>query len=110
MLAGFSQGGAIALHTALRYTQPLAGIMALSTYLPLAKQLVPELSAINSDIPIMMCHGTHDPVVPYHLGDDSRFFMERAGLNIDWYSYPMQHSVCADEINDISLWLQKILL
>ena len=110
VLAGFSQGGAIALHTALRYGEPLAGVMALSTYLPLAKYLESEIHEANREIPIMMCHGTHDPVVPYHLGDDSRFIMERAGLNIDWYSYPMQHSVCADEINDISLWLKKILL
>lgn len=110
VLAGFSQGGAVALYTALRYSDPLAGIIALSTYLPLANNFENEMHAANRDIPIMMCHGTHDPVVPYHLGDDSRFFMERAGLNIDWYSYPMQHSVCTDEINDISLWLQKILL
>ena len=110
ILAGFSQGGAIVLHTALRYGEPLAGIMALSTYLPLVKTFESELAAVNRDIPIMMCHGSHDPVVPYHLGDDSRHFMEQAGLKVDWHSYPMQHSVCADEINDISLWIQKILL
>lgn len=110
VIAGFSQGGAIALYTGLRYPEPLAGIMALSTYLPLAKTFENNLPDANQDTPIMMCHGTDDPIVPYHLGDDSRFFMEKAGLNIEWYSYPMQHSVCPDEINDISLWLQKVLL
>lgn len=110
VLAGFSQGGAIALFTALRYQLPLAGVMALSTYLPLAKDFEANLSDANRDIPVLMCHGTHDPVVPYHLGDDSRYFMEQAGIEVEWHSYPMQHSVCPDEINDISLWLQKILL
>lgn len=110
VLAGFSQGGAVALHTALRYKQPLAGIMALSSYLPLAKDFAKNLSEANKNIPVLMCHGTHDPVVPYHLGDDSRYFMEQAGIDVEWHSYPMQHSVCPDEINDISRWLQKILL
>jgi phospholipase/carboxylesterase len=58
----------------------------------------------------MMCHGSHDPVVPYHLGDDSRYFLEQAGIDVQWHSYSMQHGVCPDEINDISQWLQKILL
>jgi phospholipase/carboxylesterase len=110
VLAGFSQGGAIVLHTALRYPEPLAGVMALSTYLPLIQDLQEELSEANRDIPIIMCHGTDDPVVPYQLGDNSQTLMKQAGLNIDWHSYPMQHSVCPEEINDIGLWLQKILL
>ena len=110
VLAGFSQGGAIALHTALRFPRPLAGILALSTYLPLVKTFESELSEANRKIPVMMCHGSHDPVVPYQLGDDSRYFLEQAGYKIDWHSYPMQHSVCPHEINDIGQWLQKILL
>lgn len=110
VLAGFSQGGAIALHTALRYNKPLAGIMALSTYLPLVKDFAKEISEANRNIPVMMCHGTHDPVVPHHLGDDSRYFLEQQGYKVSWHEYPMQHSVCPDEINDISQWLQKILL
>lgn len=109
-LAGFSQGGAIALHTALRFHRPLAGILAMSSYLPLVKTFESELSEANRETPVMMCHGSHDPVVPYQLGDDSRYFMEQAGVKIDWHSYPMQHSVCPDEINDIGQWLQKILL
>lgn len=110
ILAGFSQGGAIALHTALRHPQPLAGVMALSTYLPLVKQFSSERHPANQQIPVLMCHGSHDPVVPFSLGDDSRFFLDEAGYNVQWQSYPMQHSVCPDEINDISLWIQKILL
>lgn len=110
VLAGFSQGGAIALHTALRYQQPLAGIMALSTYLPLVQTFQSELSETNHAIPIMMCHGMHDPVVQYHLGDDTKYFLEQAGFKVDWHSYPMQHSVCPEEIADISQWLQQILL
>ena len=110
ILAGFSQGGAVALHTALRYDEPLAGVMALSSYLPLVKQFMHERSAVNQNIPIMMCHGSHDPIVPFTLGDDSRYFLQQAGYTVDWHSYPMQHSVCPQEINDISHWLQKILL
>lgn len=110
ILAGFSQGGAIALHTALRYPQTLAGVMALSTYLPLVKLFYDERHQANQQISILMCHGSHDPVVPYHLGDDSRYFLEEAGYKVEWHSYPMQHSVCADEIKDISLWIQKTLL
>lgn len=110
VLAGFSQGGAIALYTALRHPEPLAGIMALSTYLPLVKQFNDERHEANQNIPIIMCHGSHDPVVPFSLGDDSHYFLEQAGYTIDWYSYPMQHSVCPDEIKNISQWIQKILL
>ena len=110
VLAGFSQGGAIALHTALRHPEPLAGVMALSSYLPLVKQFYNERHQANQHIPIMMCHGSNDPVVPFNLGDDSRYFLEQAGYTVDWYSYPMQHSVCLEQINDISHWIQEILL
>ena len=110
VLAGFSQGGAIALHTALRYDKPLAGIMALSTYLPLVQTFPAELSKTNRSIPILMCHGSHDPVVPHHLGEDTKYFLEQENYKVDWHSYPMQHSVCPEEINDISQWLKKILL
>lgn len=110
LLAGFSQGGAVALHAALRHCKPLAGVMALSTYLPLVKQFDAERHVANQAIPILMCHGAHDPVVPFQLGDDSRYFLEQAGYQVDWHTYPMQHGVCPDEIHDISQWLQKTLL
>lgn len=110
ILAGFSQGGALALHTALRHPEPLAGVLALSTYLPLIKQFNDERHQVNQNISIMMCHGNFDPVVPFNLGKDSRYFLEQAGYSVDWHSYPMQHSLCEDQINDISQWIQKVLL
>lgn len=109
VLAGFSQGGAIALQTALRYDQPLAGVMALSTYLPLRAQLALEAHAANRSIPILMCHGTHDGVVAPQMGEMSRSLLEQIGYRIEWRTYPMQHSVCLEEINDISRWLQERL-
>jgi len=110
VLAGFSQGGAIALHTALRHPESLAGVMSLSSYLPLAQQFDNERHKANQHIPIMMCHGSHDPVVAFSLGEDSRYILEQAGYKVSWHTYPMQHSVCPDEITDISQWLQKIWL
>lgn len=109
VLAGFSQGGAIALQTGLRYPQRLAGIMALSTYLPLRSTLAAEASAANRDIPILMCHGTHDGVVPPVLGEASRDVMTGLGYRVDWRSYPMAHQVCLEEVMDISSWLQQRL-
>ncbi|MBX9810316.1 MAG: alpha/beta fold hydrolase [Burkholderiales bacterium] len=109
VLAGFSQGGAIALQTALRYPQPLAGVIALSTYLPLADSLPQEASPANAKTPIFMAHGTYDPVVPYAMGSKSREFLEKSGYNVEWYEYPMQHSVCLEEIQDIGAWLKRVL-
>ena len=109
VLAGFSQGGAIALHAGLRYPQRLAGIMALSTYLPLAESLAREAAAANARTPIFMAHGTHDPVVPYAMGSGSRELLRRMGYNVTWHDYPMQHSVCLDEMRDISAWLRQTI-
>jgi len=109
VLAGFSQGGAIAFQTGLRYPQRLAGIMALSTYLPLRASVANEASAANRDIPILMCHGTHDGVVPPALGETSRDILQNLGYRIDWRSYPMAHQVCLEEVMDISQWLQQRL-
>lgn len=110
LLAGFSQGGAIAMQTGLRYPKRLAGIMALSSYVPLVTTLKNEASEINHNIPIFMGHGTHDPVIPISLAEDSRHYLEQHGYHPDWHTYYMEHSVCPEEIHDISQWLKKVLL
>src|SRR6185503_14902665 len=96
VLAGFSQGGAIALQTGLRYPEQLAGIMALSTYLPLAAVLPGEASPANRKTPVFMAHGVYDPVVPYLMGSGSRTTLTGLGYNVEWREYPMQHSVCLE--------------
>lgn len=106
VVAGFSQGGAIALHAGLRAQQPLAGIMALSTYLPLRSSFEHEVAV--SDLPIFMAHGTLDPVLPMALGRESADFLVASGCNLEWRDYPMAHSVCAEEIADIRTWLLSI--
>jgi phospholipase/carboxylesterase len=105
LLAGFSQGGAVALQTALRYPEKLAGILALSTYLPLAATLAAEASAANRAIPILMCHGRADPVLPMVLGLASRDQLQALGYAVDWREYPMQHEVCREEVAAIASWL-----
>ena len=105
VLAGFSQGGAVALHTALRDPRPLAGVLALSTYLPLAATLASERSAANANIPLFMAHGTDDPVLPLSLADSSRRALEALGYAVDWHEYPMGHSVCMEEVSAIGAWL-----
>jgi phospholipase/carboxylesterase len=109
VVAGFSQGGAIALETGLRYPERLAGIMALSTYLPLAAKLEAEASAQNKDVPIFFAHGSHDPVIPLPLAVASHDKLRELGYNVDWHEYPMQHSVCMEEVADISAWLRSTL-
>jgi phospholipase/carboxylesterase len=109
VIAGFSQGGAIALQTALRYPQRLAGVMALSTYLPLRDSLAKEAVAANRDVPILMCHGLRDPIVPAELGKASRDVLQGLGFQVEWRSYPMEHQVCMEEVVDISNWLQARL-
>ena len=106
ILAGFSQGGAIALQAGLRQTQALAGILALSTYLTLGDSLAKEKTTANADIPILMAHGTQDPVVPLALARSSRDAMAALGFKVEWREYPMQHSLCAQEVEEISGWLQ----
>ncbi len=110
LLAGFSQGGAIVLHTGLRYPKPLAGIMALSTYLPLDTTVSTEATKENKNIPMFYAHGTQDPIIPIALAETSKMFMEKLGYKIDWHSYPMEHTVIPQEIDDISHWLDKTLV
>ena len=106
IVAGFSQGGAIALHAGLRSAEKLAGVMALSTYLPLSGAFEDEVTA--SDIPIFMAHGALDPILPMTLGRESADNLIAHGFEIEWHDYPMAHSVCAEEINDIRSWLLSI--
>lgn len=106
VVAGFSQGGAIALHAGLRAQQALAGIMGLSTYLPLRNSF--EKEVVVTDLPIFMAHGTLDPVLPMAMGRESADFLKASGCNLEWHDYPMAHSVCAEEIADIRTWLLSI--
>ena len=110
VLAGFSQGGAIALQAGLRYPQKLAGIMALSTYLPLAETFAHEATQENRKTPVFMAHGVHDGVVPYAMGKKSKDLLVQAGYDVEWREYPMQHSVCLEEIADIGKWLSRVLV
>jgi phospholipase/carboxylesterase len=109
VLAGFSQGGAIALHAGLRYPERLGGILALSTYLPLGKALEDEAHPSNADIPIFMAHGTEDPIVPLTRAQQSRAALEDKGYSVEWHSYPMQHAVCMPEIQHVGAWLKRVL-
>ena len=108
-LAGFSQGGAIALHTGIRHAERLGGIIALSTYLPLAQTLPQEASAACRELPIFMAHGSGDPIVPYELGRASADKLEGWGYPLDWHEYEMPHSVCMEEIGDLASWLGRQL-
>jgi phospholipase/carboxylesterase len=111
VVAGFSQGGAIALHGALRYPEKLAGLMALSTYLPLTESFDEEVTArdaVNGDIAIFMAHGTFDPVLPIQMGFDSAAFLRQRDYDIEWHDYPMAHAVCGEEIDHIRNWLLKV--
>ncbi len=110
VLAGFSQGGAMALHTALRFSQSLAGILALSTYLPLSGSLAAERKDENLEIPIMMMHGDYDPVVPIKLAQISKQCLFELGWSVQWQTYPMEHNVCPEQIDDISKWFTRILV
>jgi phospholipase/carboxylesterase len=109
VLAGFSQGGAISLHTALRCTKTLAGVMALSCYLPLADCLAAEAAVANRTTPIFMGHGLSDPVVPHARAVESRELLRKCGYRVEWHDYRMPHSVCGEEIADIASWLRSIL-
>jgi phospholipase/carboxylesterase len=109
VLAGFSQGGAIALHTGLRHPERLAGVLALSTFLPLAATLTAEAHAANRDVPIFMAHGLYDPLIPVERAARSRAVLESAGYLVEWHDYPMPHSVCPEEIADVATWLRRVL-
>lgn len=109
ILAGFSQGGAVALFCGLRQSNPLAGLVALSTYLPLREQALAEATDANRQTPIWMAHGTLDPVVPIQLGEASSRFLADRGYPVDWHSYPIPHGVSPDEIATIRNFLAERL-
>ena len=109
VLAGFSQGGAIALYTGVRHAERLGGIIALSTYLVAADKLASEASAANRGLPIFMAHGTADPVVRPEWGEASRRALEAAGYPVEWHLYGMPHSVCMEEVVAIGEWLRRAL-
>jgi len=109
VLAGFSQGGAIALHLGLRFPQRLAGILALSTYLPLHQSLPQEGAPANRDVPILMCHGQFDPLLPMALGALGCDYLRSLGYPVEWHEYPIQHEVSPEEIHDVSVWLRSQL-
>jgi phospholipase/carboxylesterase len=105
VLVGFSQGGAIALAGGVRCKHKLRGIVALSTYLPIAEKTDAEVSDANRDTPIFMAHGMLDPTVSHALGEMSRDYLKHRHFHIDWHAYPMAHQVCAEEIADLKRWL-----
>lgn len=109
VLAGFSQGGAIALGVALRREAALAGVVALSTYLPIAHTTVAESTVAGRSTPVFMAHGSMDPVVPAGLGAASRDALQRLGVSVAWRDYPMPHSVCAEEVRELGDWLEGVL-
>jgi phospholipase/carboxylesterase len=109
VLAGFSQGGAIALHAGLRTAAGLAGIMGLSTYLPYREKLAAEAGAANRGTPILLCHGRQDSVLPFQLGELARDSLRALGYAVQWQAYPMGHEVCAAEIGDVAAWLARVL-
>jgi phospholipase/carboxylesterase len=109
VMAGFSQGGAMALFTALRYAEPLGGVLALSTYLPLADAVVDERTAANAALPIFMAHGEFDDVVPINFARNSRKRLHQFGHEVDWREYPIPHSVSPDEVADIKGFLDRVL-
>jgi phospholipase/carboxylesterase len=109
VLAGFSQGGAMALFAGLRYPETLAGIMGLSCYQLFAQRLATERKAANQSTPIFLAHGLEDPVVPAVLGAQAREQLEAADYKVEWHTYSMPHSVCPEEIADIAAWLRRVL-
>ena len=108
VLAGFSQGGAIALQTALRQSERIAGVLALSTYLPIAAKLA-EAHAANRAAPIFMAHGVYDDIIPLRRAEQSRDLLKQAGYDVEWHTYPMPHSVSPEEIRDIGEFLRRVL-
>lgn len=107
ILAGFSQGGAVTLTLALRRREPLAGLIALSTYLPSSQKRIEEFSAPDVLPPLFMAHGSHDPVVPVRAGELAAEQMRRLGFTVEWHSYPMGHEACAEELDALGTWLSQ---
>jgi phospholipase/carboxylesterase len=108
-LAGFSQGGAMALYSGTRYPEKLAGIMGLSCYMLLESHLAAEQTTANQTTPIFLGHGTQDPVVSLALGEHTRQLLEAAGYAVEWHAYTMPHSVCPQEVVDIAAWLRRVV-
>jgi len=109
VLAGFSQGGAVALFAGTRYPSRLAGIMGLSCYMLGATRFASERVAANQHTPIFLAHGTQDPVVVPLLGEETRRALEQAGYGVEWHTYAMAHAVCPQEVADIAAWLRRVL-
>ncbi|OWW21569.1 alpha/beta hydrolase [Noviherbaspirillum denitrificans] len=109
VLAGFSQGCAMTLQTGLRHPEKLAGLLGLSGYLPIHTKLPAERHAANQDTPVFLAHGRSDPIVPVQRAEMSRDFLQTLGYEVEWHTYPMDHSVCEEEIADIGAWLQRVL-
>jgi len=109
VLAGFSQGGAVALSAGLRFPRQLAGLLALSTYLPFPARLGAERSSANAGVPVLMCHGRMDPIVEIGMGLEARAALEAQGYPVEWREYPMEHEVCAAELEEIGRWLTQRL-
>ena len=109
VLAGFSQGGAVAMYAGTRYPRSLAGIMGLSCYMLGATRFATERLAANQRTPIFLAHGTQDPVVAPLLGEETRRLLEHAGYAVEWHAYPMAHAVCPQEVADIAAWLRRVL-
>jgi len=109
ILAGFSQGCAMTLQTGLRHPEPLAGMMCLSGYLPLAGVAGAERNEASLSTPIFMAHGVQDPVVPFARAEDSRKVLESLGYQVEWHAYQMQHTLCLEEVQDIAKWIRKVI-
>ena len=109
ILAGFSQGCAMTLQTGLRHDEKLAGLLCLSGYVPLADKISNERSEASLKTPVFLVHGTHDGVIPVARAHQSRDLLKALGYQVEWHEYPMQHSLCLEEVNDISAWLKKVL-
>jgi phospholipase/carboxylesterase len=109
ILAGFSQGCAMTLQTGLRHPEKLAGMMCLSGYLPLAGLVGAERSEASLSTPIFMAHGVQDPVVPFARAEESRKVLESLGYGLEWHTYPMQHTLCLEELQDIAKWIRKVV-
>jgi phospholipase/carboxylesterase len=109
VLGGFSQGGAISLYAGPRYPEKLAGIMGLSCYMLLEDLLPAERTRVNYQTPVFLAHGTQDPLVDVRRGTEARQLLEAGGYPVEWHAYPMPHSVCPQEIDDIGAWLRKVL-
>jgi phospholipase/carboxylesterase len=109
LIAGFSQGGAMALFSGLRFAERLGGVVALSSFLPLSDRLPAEAAPANAALPVFLAHGRFDPIVPHAFGEATRDKLRALGCAVEWHSYPMPHSLCADEVADLRRFLLAVL-